>query len=195
MNKLVVLVVCLILVSSIVPSVLPSPYVTTSIGSHYLSIDVEAPEEARVNENYVVIIIVQPIGKVYINSINVEFYNLIKDTFYEPIYKETILFSTEISSRIEKTYSLKSKDEGSSYCRVNYDYVVDKGTPFEKSYSNSVWLHLTKIREKTYDELYEKFEEQTKRTMFFALTTLIFALTTVYFAWKCRKLGKKQGKR
>jgi hypothetical protein len=233
-----VLVVCLILVSSIVPSVLPSPYVTTKkqwICSPFLTIYIEAPEESRINESYSVIIEVDPIGKVYINSINVEFDN--------PSYKETILFNIEISSEFTKTYNLKPEYEGSSECNVKYDYVIFKGTEFEESYCGSFHVYLTEIREKTYDELedayyslkwdygwlnssynslklsyetlsssynslkenyrklerdyddlYEKFEEQTKGTMFYALTTLIFALTTVYFAWKCRKLGKMQGK-
>ncbi|MGC9015119.1 MAG: hypothetical protein ACP5KW_12155, partial [Thermoproteota archaeon] len=48
--------------------------------------------------------------------------------------------------------------------------------------------------EKSYNDLYAKFEEQIKRTMFFVLTTLMFASTTVYLAWKYRKLEKMQGK-
>jgi hypothetical protein len=155
MNKLtVVFVLGLILASSIFPLVLPGPYVTTRkqwVHFPYLWIYVEAPEESRINESYSVTITVDPFGEVYINSINVEFYN--------PSYKETILFNTEISSKFIKTYNLKPEYGFSSWCYVDVDYVVDKGTSFERRYYGSFSVYLTKIREKTYDDLEDAYDD------------------------------------
>jgi hypothetical protein len=141
-------VVGLILVGSILPLVLPNPYVIIRkqlVYPPYLWITVEAPEESKINESFTVTIEIIPEEKVYINSITIEFFN--------PSYKDTILSNTEISSKFVKTYNFKPENGGSFWCYIEYNYVVYKGTSFEKSYYGSFSICLTEIREKTYDEL------------------------------------------
>jgi Mg2+ and Co2+ transporter CorA len=207
-------VVGLILVSSMLPLVLPSPYVSTRehwINLPWLSIYVEAPEDSRENESYEVTVIISPSGEIYINSIEIRFIN--------PSYKETILSNTETSSKITKTYNLKPEYVGNSWCQVDYDYVILKGTSFEKRYYGSFSVYSTAIREKTYNYLedayynlkqdYEnlnssyhslekdysnlctKYNEQMNILFVFSITTIIFLLTTVYFFGRYKQLKKR----
>ena len=122
MKKIILSLIFLILLSSLTLS--------QAIGevNHYLwledfTIEVEAPDEAKVNEEFNVRLRIYSPSEIYVKSLIVSF------SYYEsPIYEETLFYQQDISGEYSKTYSLKSKDNGRILCTIAISYVANKGT-------------------------------------------------------------------
>jgi len=176
----------------------------------WLSINIEAPDEAKVNEEFNVKLTIYPYSKIYVDSLNVSF------SYYGiTIYEETLLYQKDIEKDFSKTYSLKTKIYDRVPCIIDISYVVNKGTSFERRYFKEFRLDLTYVNDKTrrelendynnlsanynwlkrdyenierdYNSLNEELQGQKEMTAIFLLTTMIFLASTIYFAWKIRR--------
>jgi hypothetical protein len=152
--KKIVFITGLVLVSFLLLPVLSSPITKSQwVYSYGLFIRVESPREVGLNESFNVIVTLEPVYKIYVESILVEFDN--------PNLGGDVLFNTELDSVFSKTFTLKPESNGSVNCHVRYYYVVNKGTYREREYEGSfeLWItsvkgeaRITTISEETYED-------------------------------------------
>jgi len=166
--------------------------------NHYLNlqgltIEIDAPDEAKVNEEFNVRLIVHPSSKIYVKSLTVTF-----NSFYE----KTLLYQQNVSEEFLKIFSLKATTYGKIFCIIEISYVRWKGTQFEESYEETFKFDLTDITDKTreelerdYNSLNDEVQEEKKRTEIFFLTTIILFLLVIpdiYLDWKLEKEIEKE---
>jgi hypothetical protein len=120
--------------------------------SHHLNlegliIDVEAPDEAKVNEGFYVELNFRPHGYIYIVSLTVTF-----SCSGTTIYKETILTEQYIYEEFSKTYLIKTKYPGRIKCTIDAGYRFPTQSLIE-GYAEETQLDLTYVTNKTREEL------------------------------------------
>ena len=113
-----------------------------------LEIEVVAPDEAKVNEEFIVKFDIYPYSKIFVNYLTVTF-----DAPYGEIYEETLLYQQYVETRFLKNIVLNSGEEGRVHCTIEISYVKWKGTSVEESYYDEFLFDLTYVTDKTREEL------------------------------------------
>ena len=127
--------------------------------NHYLdlgdfSIEVDAPDEVKFNEEFNVKLTLRPYAPIYVDSLKVSFgYFLVPFESFSSFYEETLLYQQNMSGEFSKTYSFKTNSYGRISCGIAISYVVWKGTQYERSYEKSFWLSITGAFPETREEL------------------------------------------
>ena len=113
-----------------------------------LIIDIDAPDEAKVNEEFNVELTIYPF-EIYVNSFIVTF-----KSSSDTIYEETLFYQQNVSAEFSKTYSLKTKYPGRIQCEIRISYVKWKGYwLLESIYEKEIYLDLTYITDISREEL------------------------------------------
>jgi len=127
--------------------------------NHYLdledfSIKVEAPDEVKFNEEFNVKLTIHFYAPIYVNFLIVHFgYFIIPFESFSQFYEETLLSKQNISGEFSKTYSFKTNSYGRISCGIEISYVRWKGTQYERSYAEILWLSLSGAFPETREEL------------------------------------------
>jgi hypothetical protein len=122
-------------------------YSILHLDSEGLIIDVEAPDEAKVNEGFYIELNFRPHGYIYIVSLTVTF-----SCSGTTIYKETILTEQYIYEEFSKTYLIKTKYPGRIKCTIDAGYRFPTQSSIE-GYAEETQLDLTYVTNKTREEL------------------------------------------
>jgi len=116
-----------------------------------LRIEVDAPDEAKVNEEFNVKLSISPYEEIYVKTFIVTF-----GYSSSPIYEETLFYQQNITSDFSKTYVLKTKEflYHRIPCKIKISYVTWKGSwLLERSYEKEIYLDLTYITDISREEL------------------------------------------
>ena len=114
-------------------------------------IDVKAPDEAKVDEDFNVKLTIYPNGNIYVKSLTIAFNSL------GVVYKETLLYQQDMDKEFSKTFSFIPTANGRISCSLDIYYVTGKGTSYEENHYESFSFDLTEVVSRTRGELEEAY--------------------------------------
>jgi len=161
--------------------------ITSSLNLEGLRIEVEAPDEAKINEEFDIKLIIHPYEEIDIDHLTITFGPL-----NTPIYEETLVsYPLFTNVEIPKTFRLKVNSYGRIPCTIKIHYARWVDTSWLKGYEKEIHLDLTYVTNETREELESEngylknevkdLQEKVATGNVFFLTTIIFSASTFIF--------------